>query len=350
MASITKTKNGKFKATVYVGRDANGKQIRKSITCDTEKEAKRKARELEQEIEEGKFINIKNMRLSKWMDEWLELNKNILAPSTYVLYKDYIRAHYKPDLGNYKLSQLNEIIIRRFMNKKLKILAQNTVRKLMYVLNRILEDAMKNKNPMKDIEVPTKQKTRFRLITEEEFQIIHEEAKKDIFDECIILLAAWGGLRRGEIFALEPSDFNYKECSVNVNKALSLSSEGAYVTKRPKSENGFREVALPEYLINLISKYCKKKRKIEKRLFNMRPDNYTHRFKRLLGRTSLAGEDIVFHDLRHYHASWLYRNNIPDLYSADRLGHDVVTMKKIYQHMDDKIKKEMDNKIIKMTH
>ena len=41
MASITKTKNGKFKATVYVGRDANGKQIRKSITCDTEKEAKK---------------------------------------------------------------------------------------------------------------------------------------------------------------------------------------------------------------------------------------------------------------------------------------------------------------------
>lgn len=347
MANIRKTKNGTFQATIYVGRDSNGKQIRKYITCDTRKECKRKARELEQEIEEGKFVYIRNMRLSKWMDEWLELNRNRLAPASYVIYKGYIRRHYKPELGNYKLSQLDEIIIKRFMNKKLKTLSQNTVRKLMYLLKRILQDGMKDKNPMKDIKIPGKQKARFRLITDEEFEIIHKEAKKDILDECVILLSGWGGLRRGEIFALKPDDIDYKNLTIRVDESYSISENG-YMDKSPKSENGFRKVVVPKYLIDLINKYRKQQNKIEDRLFNLRPDYYSHRFKSLLNRTILKDEDIVFHDLRHYHASWLYKNNVPDLYSAERLGHDINTLKKIYQHLDKAVKKKYDEKILNM--
>lgn len=347
MASIRKMKNGKFQATVYVGRDSDGKQLRKYITADTEKECKSKARALEIEAEEGKLVNISNMRVGAWLDEWLELNKNTLAPSTYVLYKGYINNHYKPEFKNLKLSQLNEIHIKKFVNTKLETQAQNTVRKLIFVLRKALNDGMKNKSPANDIEVPSKQKTRFRLITEVEFNIIHEEAKKTIFDECIILLAAWGGLRRGEIFALKPDDVFIKDNIIRVDEARSISDEG-YKDKRPKSENGFRDVTIPKYLMNLIDEYRKQQGKIEDRLFNMRPDRYSHRFKELLNRTTLCGEDIVFHDLRHYHASWLYKNGMPDLYAAERLGHDIATLKQIYQHMDKSVKIENDKKIIDM--
>jgi len=347
MASIRKIKDGKFQATVYIGRDSDGKQLRKYVTASTEKECKRKSRELETEIEDGKFINISNMRVGKWLDEWLELNRNALAPSTYVLYKGYIKNHYKPTLGNLKLSQLNEIHIKKFVNEKLETQAQNTVRKLIFVLRKALNEGMKDKNPMKDVEVPSKQKTRFRLVTEAEFNIIHKEAKKTIFDECIILLAAWGGLRRGEIFALKPDDIFIKESVIRIDEASSISEDG-YKDKRPKSENGFRDVTIPKYLMDLIVRYRKEQGKITDRLFNMRPDRYSHRYKELLNRTTLCGENIVFHDLRHYHASWLYKNGMPDLYSAERLGHDINTLKQIYQHMDKSIKLENDKKIIDM--
>lgn len=39
---------------------------------------------------------------------------------------------------------------------------------------------------------------------------------------------------------------------------------------------------------------------------------------------------------------------MPDQYSAERLGHDIITMKKIYQHLDKSIKIENDKKIIDM--
>lgn len=347
MASIRKLNNGKWQATVYVGRDSDGKQLRKYITADTERECKAKARKIETELDEGTFVNIENKKAGKYLDEWLELQKNSIAPSTYLLYKGYIRAHYKPAFGDIKMSKLNELHIQKFKNDKLKELAANTVRKLLFVLRKALQDGLKNKNPARDIEIPTKEKTRFRLITDEEFGILHEEAKKDLFDECIVLLAAWGGLRRGEIFALKPNDLYLKDDFIRIDEARSISEDG-YIDKDPKSENGFRDIVIPKYLSNLLSKYMKQKGEIPDRLFAIRPDHYTHRFADLKNRTSLKDEDIVFHDLRHYQASMLYKNGMPDQYSAERLGHDIMTMKKVYQHLDKTIKVENDKRIVEM--
>jgi len=47
MAYITKRKNGRWQAVVYMGRDENGKPIRRAVTKDTMMEAKRAAREIE---------------------------------------------------------------------------------------------------------------------------------------------------------------------------------------------------------------------------------------------------------------------------------------------------------------
>lgn len=54
---------------------------------------------------------------------------------------------------------------------------------------------------------------------------------------------------------------------------------------------------------------------------------------------------IRFHDLRHYHANWLYSQGIPDQYAAKRLGHDIQTLKTIYQHLGVDKKEEIDNNI-----
>ena len=345
--AIRKLKNGKWEANIYIGEDANGKQIRKYLTADTERECKAKARQIETELDEGTFVNIGNKKVGKYLDEWLELQKNSIAPSTYMLYKLYIDVHYKPAFGNIKMTKLTDLHIQKFKNDKMKELATNTVRKLLFVLRRALQDGLKHKNPAKDIEVPSKEKTRFRLITDAEFGIIYEEAKKDIFDECVILLSAWGGLRRGEIFALKPDDLFLKKNFIRIDEAYSITEDG-YKDKDPKSDNGFRDAVIPEYLCDLLTKYMKQLGEIPDRLFDMRPDSYSKRFKALKDRTALKDEDIVFQDLRHYHASWLYKQGMPDQYSAERLGHDIMTMKKIYQHLDKSIKIENDKKIIEM--
>ncbi|WP_156779610.1 hypothetical protein [Desulforamulus reducens] len=47
MASIARRPNGKWQATIYMGRDENGKQIRRYVTGQYLKEVKRAARAIE---------------------------------------------------------------------------------------------------------------------------------------------------------------------------------------------------------------------------------------------------------------------------------------------------------------
>lgn len=342
MASFKKLNNGSYQATISCGRDANNKQIRKYVTRPTLKECKTAAREIETEYEEGLLLNIKNIRLSAWMDEWLKVNKNSLSPSTYGTYKIYINTHFKPALGQLKLFQVHEMHIKEYVNDKLERLSQTTVRKHLLVLNKILNDALKHKNPAKDIKPPAQTRYKPHIVTDSEFQSIHYAARGSKW-EAAILLSGWCGMRRGEIFALKWDDINWDNKTIRVDEARSISEDG-YVSKAPKSENGFRTIAAPEYLIKLLEKM--KKQGMNERIYMGRPDNFTHRFHDIAKKLNMP--DIRFHDLRHYHASWLYNQNIPDQHAADRLGHDIQTLKRIYQHIDAGKRKDLDKTIINL--
>ena len=55
------------------------------------RECKVAAREIEQEIEDKPFVNVANVKLTVWIEKWLELNKERLSPSTNALYKTYLK-------------------------------------------------------------------------------------------------------------------------------------------------------------------------------------------------------------------------------------------------------------------
>ena len=66
-------------------------------------------------------------------------------------------------------------------------------------LKVMLHDAMKGKSPARDVKLPLEEKYTPRVLTEKEMQQIHD-VLKGTRDEPIILLAAWCGLRRGEVW------------------------------------------------------------------------------------------------------------------------------------------------------
>lgn len=344
MASIKKRPNGTYQATIFVGRDANGKQMFKYVTRSGLKECKAAAREIEQELEEGNFVHVENIRVTAWIDKWLELNKGRLSPSTFALYKTYQKIHYAPFFDRFKLNQINEIHIKQFMNGKQKTLSQASVRRIMSTLKRILEDALKHKSPARDIKLPKEEKYYPKVPTDKEMQQIHNFVK-DTRDEPIILLAAWCGLRRGEIFALKWNDIDWEKGKLKIDESYCITEDHTYTDKRPKSENGLREVVIPEYLLGILEKIKKqhlKNANTDHRIFNLRPDSYSSYFAKFIRENNLP--PIRFHDLRHYHASWLYARGVPDQYAAQRLGHDIQILKTIYQHLGlDKQMKIDDN-------
>lgn len=359
MASFKKRPNGTWQATIYVGRDASGKQLAKYVTRDTLKECKAAAREIEQELDEGTFIHVENIRTVEWIKKWMDMKT--LSPSTRATYKSYIKNHYGPYFGALKLKQLNEIHIKKFMAEKSKEVSRASVRRMTSVLKSAFADAMKQKSPARDIKLPKEEKYVPRVPNDIEMQQIHD-AVRGTRDEPIVLLAAWCGLRRGEIFALRWNDMNWKKGTLRVDEAKSINEDNLYEDKRPKSENGLREVVVPEYLMSLLETLRKPKPKKKKKqeqdnvvelsdnsdhqVFKMRPDSYSSYWAEFVREKGLP--QIRFHDLRHYHASYLYNNSVPDQYAAKRLGHDIRVLKTIYQHLGLDRQVEIDDNIRQM--
>lgn len=364
MASIKKNPNGTYSATVYVGRDANGKMLRKYITRDSHKECKDAARELEQEIVNKSLNNLSMMKTTDYMDKWLEINKPLLSPTTVKGYKMYIEHHFKPAFGNMKVNQVTDMHIKQYIADKISTLSPTTVRKHFFTLSKIFYDALKVKSPCIGIKPPKNSEYKATIPTEEEFKQIYNVFKAiSLEDEIIILLAGWCGLRRGEIFALKLNDIDEKKGTIRIDEAMALEEEGyKFDLKLPKSANGIRTIVVPDYLMELLKVQKKVIKKPEEDvidldkqkdenilLFKQNPHSFTKKYAKIVKETKLPDNNklpqVRFHDLRHYHASLLYKNNVPDLYAAERLGHDIWVLKKIYQHLGLKEKKEIDEKV-----
>lgn len=352
MGSIKKNSNGTYSGTVYVGRDSNGKMLRKYVTRDSLKECKNAVRELEEEVASKSLNNISMMKVSDYMDKWLEINKPLLSSTTVKGYKMYIEHHFKPSFGKMKVNQVTDIHIKEYMANKLSTLSSTTVRKHYFTLSKIFYDALKIKSPCIDIKPPKNAEFKPSIPTEDEFKLIYNAFKEiSVEDEAIILLAGWCGLRRGEIFALKWDDINEKEGTIRVDEAVALEEDGyQFDFKQPKSHNGIRDIAAPDYLMELLKtiKAHKPKNKkdevdIQHEIFTQNPHSFTKKYTRILKQNNLP--KVRFHDLRHYHASLLYKNNVPDLYAAERLGHDIWVLKKIYQHLGLEDKKEIDQQV-----
>ena len=375
MASIRKLKNGSYEATIYCGRNADGTQIREYITMPTSKECKAAARDREIEIEENGLDNVGNMRFSAWAEKWLELRKSELAPSTYKSYKMYINHHFKPFFGDKKLSKINDLHIRSYLSEKALTIKPVTIRKHFFVLSNMLTMALKNKAPTRFIEPPKGENKKIRLPSISDFQLIFD-AVYGHWDELPVLLAGWAGLREGEIFALKKDDIDWKNKRLRIDENKAASEDG-YIFKEPKSEKGIREIVVENRIIELLKKKCAENTETMT-IFNMRPDSYSSRFHNLLllhnaefdkckkkgykppsGRTKKALINNItiqdkkipivrFHDLRHLHASDLFRAGVPDQYAADRLGHDIIVLKKIYQHLQLEDTKSIDDVVRKI--
>ena len=361
MASIKKRPNGTYQATIYVGRDENGKQLFEYVTKSTQKECKAAAREIEQELVDGTLTKVKNIRVAEYIKNWLEIHKNNYSPSTYVLYLGYLKNHYKPFFKQMKFKDLEEIHIKKFRGELLGKMSQTSARRVMSCLRPILHDALKHKSPMKEIKLPKEDKVDYSDVpTPEKFRAIHNSVR-GTRDEPIILLAGWCGLRREEIFALKPNDLDFKNGTIRIDEAYVINDQGEYQIKTTKSENGLREVAAPPYLMDLIKIVIrdgfalrKKERKVieitdkkdkdDKLIFPMRPDSYTSYLAKLVKDKKIPKTRLHF--LRHYHATWLYENDVLDHLAAERLGHDIKVLKAIYQHLGVKKKEEINKKII----
>ena len=154
----------------------------------------------------------------------------------------------------------------------------------------------------------------------------------------------WCGLRLGEMLALTPSDFDFQNNTVTINKSYQR-LHGEDVITTPKTKKSNRIIKMSEFLAEEMQEYIKMQYKIEPtdRLFPI-SKSYLHReMERGCKETGL--QKIRIHDLRHSHVSLLIELGFSAVAIADRLGHESIEITYRYAHLFPSKQNEMANKL-----
>ncbi|MEV2910468.1 hypothetical protein [Paenibacillus larvae] len=95
---------------------------------------------------------------------------------------------------------------------------------------------------MEGVKKPKVTKTEMKFYDESEAKkVIESLYKESAMWRLFILTAILGGLRRGEILALEWCNINFEEGFISVNKSISLTVNGQAIIKEPKTK-GLKEI------------------------------------------------------------------------------------------------------------
>lgn len=323
-----KLPSGSWRVNAYVGKDSNGKQIRKSFTAASKKQAEFLAAQyLASQKSNSDYTGI---TLAEAFDRYITSKENVLSPSTIRGYRNIEQKHLQ-ELMRYKLSQLTEEKIQITINKLSLNHSPKTVRNIYGLLVAVLKTYAPTFHL--NVTLPQKEKPIIFVPNEQQISRLLSEAKNTELEKAI-LLGAVGGLRRSEISALTAADVT--ENGIMVNKAVVCDANGNWVLKTTKTTESTRFVTLPKEVIGKL-----KPQQGTDKIVNLQPNIITNYFRNTTRK--LFGQPIRFHSLRHFSASFLHSLNVPTAYIMKRGGwNNPATLQKIYTHTMEQQEKEFN--------
>lgn len=142
--------------------------------------------------------------------------------------------------------------------------------------------------------------------------------------EIPIMLAAFCGLRRGEVCALRMSDIEGNV--IHVCRDMVPGPTGEWHIKPPKTRASDRYIECSDKVIARVHEVGK--------ITDMNPRALSCRFRRFVRKTLPKEKVFRFHDLRHFCVSYMHSQGIPDTYIQKRCGFENdITLKAVYRHV-----------------
>lgn len=155
-----------------------------------------------------------------------------------------------------------------------------------------------------------------------------------------VLIAAWCGLRRGEIAGLRVSDVNLAEHTITVrkNRIEPLHAPSSAHDGDPKTEAGKRTVSIPPHVIPVIKLHLDEYAGRE-RLFISRDGSplrgHTLYQAFVRARKKVGMDNLTFHDLRHTGQTLAAQTGATLADLMKRLGHSSMAAARRYLHAVD---------------
>ena len=344
--SYKKRKDGRWEAQYTIYTPSGTK--RKSVYGRTKAEVTVKLRKILADRDGGVYFDAENLTVGEYLDRWLE--GSVKGSVWYTTYRDYaghVRNHIAPELGRLKLAKLTPAHVQTLYRKKMDSgLSSRTVNYIHATLHKALEQAVKWRlvpyNVSDSATKPRQEKRETEALTVEQVFAFLETAHKvgDRF-EALYVVAAFTGMRPGELLALKWRDLvlDGPEPVARVQRGLSK-GPGGPAFKRTKTEKG-RSVSLLPLAVEALKRH--RKRQAEERLkysglwkdhdlvfpsqkgTPMSWDNLVKRnYKPLLKEAGLP-QTVRFYDLRHTFATWMLEQGENPKIVQEILGHSQIT-------------------------
>jgi integrase len=326
-------------------RGPDGRVHKAPQTFETRRNAEQWLSVTETQLLRGEWTDPERARVTvhDYVHAWIEQRPG-LRPRTVELYNWLLRKHIDPELGDVQLGKLSTSLIRQWRASRLAAGVSATVTAKSYRLLRaamntaVNEDKILPRSPCivrgADRESPDERPV---ISVAQVFQIAGEVP--DRF-RLLVLLAAFGSMRWGEVAALRRSDVAPDGSSIRIARAIVELPGRGVVFGPPKSRAGAREVAIPEALRDDLSKHLANyvDEAPDSLLFTgelsggpVRRSNFSQRVKWPTMVTKLGMPSLHFHDLRHAGNIWASKSGTSTRDLMARMGHDDMRAAMIYQ-------------------
>lgn len=368
---------------VTLGTDFTGKRKRfnKTVHCRTEREAEKALARFLVDCEDEHYNTSTPTTVAALCDLYVEEHvKRYFKRNSQIATTSHIKKWIKPYIGKRKVTSIKKIDIQQLVNKIIDDgKSAKTVRNIFTDVRQLFEYAVKDveiiaTNPCDNIRLPDLNKKESRCYDNESVKTILCALDNSSADDqplkCFVLLALFGGFRKGEILGFDWSDVDFDNniMTVRQTRYRAEKGEGIFIDT-PKSEKSERTVTLPPFVFSEL-KRLDLQQKSEKLKFGqyyadspallkmpdgtpMNPSKPYKWFAALCENNDLPCYGI--HALRHTHASLLQSIGANYVDVSQRLGHsEPSTTLRIYTHLfedkDTKFADQLDefrNKMIK---
>ncbi len=168
-----------------------------------------------------------------------------------------------------------------------------------------------------------------------------------------VLVAAWSGLRPGEVFALRRRDLELTHGRMNVRQTLVELAGQPVAFGPPKTTAGRRTVALPAIVTDALTEHLARHTdpSPDALVFTTTTElpvtSATRSYAMRTARTNIARPDITWHHLRHTGATLAAQAGATPAELMARIGHTSTRAAHLYQHAsqdrDAQIASALDN-------
>lgn len=355
-----------WEARYTAGYDpGTGKQLQRSITAKTQREAAQKLRQVTLELDQGTYHAPCKLTVAQWLDMWAADYLGDVKRSTAYLYRENIRLYLKPALGAVKLEALTTPAIQKIYNRLVSTerdgqgLSPKTVKNIHGVLHQALQQAVAigylRFNPAAACTLPRIVKKQIKPLEGDQIARFLE-AIQGHRHEILYKVALFTGMREGEVLGLTWDCVDFEHNTITVDKQLRRAQEkgGEYYLAPPKN-NKARVIAVAPSVIKLLR--VQQRRQAEQRLAlgpvwkgsglvftNELGDRLSYRtvydcFKRIVA--NIGCPQARFHDLRHTYAVMALESGDDIKTVQENLGHHAASFTlDVYGHITERMRRQ----------